>query len=78
MGEELECSVSLRDWVRVVEVGSVSLRFKGSPLGGEAGLFLKDGVFFQVNDLSLRDLDEGAPMYRLLGDFQLSSLGIDR
>lgn len=46
MGEELECSVSLRDWVRVVEVGSVSLRFKGSPLGGEAGLFLKDGVFF--------------------------------
>ena len=59
IGDELESSVSILDRVAVsVDDCSVSLFFNiMSSLGGEPGLFLKDGVFLSVNDRSLRDLD---------------------
>ncbi len=58
IGEELDCSVSFSDYVAVnVEDCSVFLCLIPSFLDGDAGLFLKEGVFFIVSDLSLRDLD---------------------
>ncbi len=61
IGEELDNSVSTRDRVAVnVDDCSVSLFLFKSILGGDPGLFLKEGVFFKVNDRSLRDLDVAA------------------
>jgi len=48
--------------------------------GGDIFLFLNEGVFLKVRDLSLRDLEVLFPLlYRLLGDFELvSGFGIER
>lgn len=58
IGDELDSSVSMRDLVAVnVDDYSVYFWCITSFLGGETALFLNYGVFFMVNDLSLRDLD---------------------
>jgi len=58
IGDELDSSVSIRDRVAVnVEDYSVSFCLITSFLGGDPGLFLKEGVFFKVSDRSLRDRD---------------------
>lgn len=77
IGDELDSSVSNRDRVAVnVDDYSVSFCFTTSFLG--SSLFLKEGVFFIVKERSLRDRDVLGLVYRLLGDFELSSFGMER
>lgn len=58
IGDELDSSVSMRDLVAVnVDDYSVYFWCITSFQGGETALFLNYGVFFMVNDFSLRDLD---------------------
>jgi hypothetical protein len=79
IGDELDSSVSNRDRVAVnVDDYSVSFCLITSFLGGDPSLFLKEGVFFIVKERSLRDRDVVALVYRLLGDFELSSFGMER
>jgi hypothetical protein len=79
IGDELDSSVSNRDRVAVnVDDYSVSFCLITSFLGGDPSLFLKEGVFFIVKERSLRDRDVVAFVYRLLGDFELSSFGMER
>ena len=79
IGDELDSSVSNRDRVAVnVDDYSVSFCLITSFLGGDPSLFLKEGVFLIVKERSLRDRDVVAFVYRLLGDFELSSFGMER
>ena len=79
IGDELDSSVSNRDRVAVnVDDYSVSFCLITSFLGGDPSLFLKEGVFFIVKERSLRDRDVVAFVYRLFGDFELSSFGMER